>query len=202
MPVIATGGLGNIVTPLTSAIHQYDPWLTLAGIRGRVPAQFLKRQRSLRTPPFPTLAQLSQHLTVAAQCSFGGGLPAVEAGARASPCSVRWGALRAVFDKLDDCIPLFQRPNGGRKGGRPRLRPRSGSGVFEQATGVPQAIASRTEKSEPFVQTGEDEQCGGAVERWQITLVYGAEKADGVAEMVMRGALSGLRVAGRPRRRR
>ncbi len=31
--VIATGGLGNIITPLTSAIHQYDPWLTLAGIR-------------------------------------------------------------------------------------------------------------------------------------------------------------------------
>ncbi|MDE0630699.1 MAG: type III pantothenate kinase [Caldilineaceae bacterium] len=33
MTVIATGGFGNIVTPLTGAIDQYDPWLTLAGIR-------------------------------------------------------------------------------------------------------------------------------------------------------------------------
>ena len=33
MTVIATGGLGNIVTALTSAIDHYDPWLTLAGIR-------------------------------------------------------------------------------------------------------------------------------------------------------------------------
>ena len=31
--VIATGGLGHIITPLTNAIEAYDPWLTLAGIR-------------------------------------------------------------------------------------------------------------------------------------------------------------------------
>ncbi len=31
--VIATGGLGHIITPLTNAIDAYDPWLTLAGIR-------------------------------------------------------------------------------------------------------------------------------------------------------------------------
>ena len=31
--VIATGGLGHIITPLTNAIDSYDPWLTLAGIR-------------------------------------------------------------------------------------------------------------------------------------------------------------------------
>ncbi len=31
--VIATGGLGHIVTPLTDSIDQYDPWLTLVGIR-------------------------------------------------------------------------------------------------------------------------------------------------------------------------
>ena len=31
--VVATGGLGHIVAPLTDAIHQYDPWLTLAGVR-------------------------------------------------------------------------------------------------------------------------------------------------------------------------
>lgn len=30
---ISTGGFGEIVTPLTSAIDHYDPWLTLAGIR-------------------------------------------------------------------------------------------------------------------------------------------------------------------------
>ncbi len=31
--VIATGGLGHIITPLTSSIDTYDPWLTLSGIR-------------------------------------------------------------------------------------------------------------------------------------------------------------------------
>ena len=31
--VIATGGLGHIITPLTNSIDDYDPWLTLAGIR-------------------------------------------------------------------------------------------------------------------------------------------------------------------------
>ena len=31
--VIATGGLGQIITPLTNAIDAYDPWLTLAGIQ-------------------------------------------------------------------------------------------------------------------------------------------------------------------------
>ncbi len=31
--VIATGGLGHIITPLTSSIDLYDPWLTLDGIR-------------------------------------------------------------------------------------------------------------------------------------------------------------------------
>ncbi len=31
--VHATGGLGHIIAPLTSAIHRYDPWLTLAGMR-------------------------------------------------------------------------------------------------------------------------------------------------------------------------
>ncbi len=31
--VIATGGAGRIITSLTGAIDQYDPWLTLAGIR-------------------------------------------------------------------------------------------------------------------------------------------------------------------------
>ncbi len=31
--VIATGGLGHIIAPLTPAIHAYDPWLTLAGVR-------------------------------------------------------------------------------------------------------------------------------------------------------------------------
>ena len=31
--VIATGGVGHIITPLTSSIDHYDPWLTLAGIR-------------------------------------------------------------------------------------------------------------------------------------------------------------------------
>ena len=31
--VIATGGLGHIVSPLTDSIDRYDPWLTLAGIR-------------------------------------------------------------------------------------------------------------------------------------------------------------------------
>lgn len=31
--VIATGGLGHVVSPLTDSIDWYDPWLTLAGIR-------------------------------------------------------------------------------------------------------------------------------------------------------------------------
>ncbi len=31
--VIATGGLGRIITPLTSSIDSYDPWLTQSGIR-------------------------------------------------------------------------------------------------------------------------------------------------------------------------
>ena len=31
--VIATGGLGHIIAPLTDSIDAYDPWLTLAGIR-------------------------------------------------------------------------------------------------------------------------------------------------------------------------
>ena len=31
--VIATGGLGHIITPLTNSIDHFDPWLTLAGIR-------------------------------------------------------------------------------------------------------------------------------------------------------------------------
>lgn len=31
--VIATGGLGHIITPLTNSIDLCDPWLTLAGIR-------------------------------------------------------------------------------------------------------------------------------------------------------------------------
>ncbi len=31
--VIATGGGGHIITPLTDSIDTYDPWLTLAGIR-------------------------------------------------------------------------------------------------------------------------------------------------------------------------
>lgn len=31
--VIATGGLGHLIAPLTSAIDAYDPWLTLAGVR-------------------------------------------------------------------------------------------------------------------------------------------------------------------------
>lgn len=31
--VIATGGLGHIITPLTNSIDAYDPWLTLTGIR-------------------------------------------------------------------------------------------------------------------------------------------------------------------------
>ncbi len=30
--VLATGGLGGVIAPLTDAIHCYDPWLTLAGI--------------------------------------------------------------------------------------------------------------------------------------------------------------------------
>lgn len=30
--VLATGGLGGVIAPLTDAIHTYDPWLTLAGI--------------------------------------------------------------------------------------------------------------------------------------------------------------------------
>lgn len=30
--VFATGGLGGIIAPLTDAIDEYDPWLTLAGI--------------------------------------------------------------------------------------------------------------------------------------------------------------------------
>lgn len=30
--VLATGGLGGVIAPLTGAIHAYDPWLTLAGI--------------------------------------------------------------------------------------------------------------------------------------------------------------------------
>jgi type III pantothenate kinase len=30
--VLATGGLGGVIAPLTDAIHAYDPWLTLAGI--------------------------------------------------------------------------------------------------------------------------------------------------------------------------
>jgi type III pantothenate kinase len=30
--VLATGGLGDVIAPLTDAIHAYDPWLTLAGI--------------------------------------------------------------------------------------------------------------------------------------------------------------------------
>lgn len=30
--VFATGGLGGVIAPLTHAIDQYDPWLTLAGI--------------------------------------------------------------------------------------------------------------------------------------------------------------------------
>lgn len=29
--VLATGGLGHVIAPLTPAIHEYDPWLTLAG---------------------------------------------------------------------------------------------------------------------------------------------------------------------------
>ena len=33
MRVIATGGLGRIIAPLTNSIERYDPWLTLAGIR-------------------------------------------------------------------------------------------------------------------------------------------------------------------------
>ncbi len=33
LTVISTGGLGHIITPLTSSIDHYDPWLTLAGIR-------------------------------------------------------------------------------------------------------------------------------------------------------------------------
>ena len=31
--VVSTGGLGHVITPLTSSIDHYDPWLTLAGIR-------------------------------------------------------------------------------------------------------------------------------------------------------------------------
>jgi type III pantothenate kinase len=31
--VIATGGLAGLVTPLSSAIHHYEPWLTLHGLR-------------------------------------------------------------------------------------------------------------------------------------------------------------------------
>ena len=31
--VIATGGLGHLIAPLTPAIDAYDPWLTLAGVR-------------------------------------------------------------------------------------------------------------------------------------------------------------------------
>lgn len=31
--VIATGGLGHVIAPLTSSIDCYDPWLTLAGVR-------------------------------------------------------------------------------------------------------------------------------------------------------------------------
>ena len=31
--VVSTGGLGHVITPLTSSIDSYDPWLTLAGIR-------------------------------------------------------------------------------------------------------------------------------------------------------------------------
>jgi type III pantothenate kinase len=31
--VIATGGLGHTIAPLTPAIDAYDPWLTLAGVR-------------------------------------------------------------------------------------------------------------------------------------------------------------------------
>jgi type III pantothenate kinase len=30
--VFATGGLGHIIAPLTGTIHEYDPWLTLAGL--------------------------------------------------------------------------------------------------------------------------------------------------------------------------
>ena len=31
--VVSTGGLGHVISPLTSSIDHYDPWLTLAGIR-------------------------------------------------------------------------------------------------------------------------------------------------------------------------
>ena len=31
--VVSTGGLGHVISPLTGSIDQYDPWLTLAGIR-------------------------------------------------------------------------------------------------------------------------------------------------------------------------
>jgi type III pantothenate kinase len=30
--VLATGGLGHVIAPLTASIHDYDPWLTLAGL--------------------------------------------------------------------------------------------------------------------------------------------------------------------------
>ena len=33
LSVIATGGFGRIISPLTNAIDDFDPWLTLAGIR-------------------------------------------------------------------------------------------------------------------------------------------------------------------------
>jgi type III pantothenate kinase len=41
--VIATGGLGHVIAPLTDAIHEYDPWLTLAGVR----AVYLRNQGSI-----------------------------------------------------------------------------------------------------------------------------------------------------------
>ena len=31
--VVSTGGLGHVITPLTTSIETYDPWLTLSGIR-------------------------------------------------------------------------------------------------------------------------------------------------------------------------
>jgi len=31
--VVSTGGLGHVISPLTSSIDHFDPWLTLAGIR-------------------------------------------------------------------------------------------------------------------------------------------------------------------------
>lgn len=42
--VVATGGLGGVIAPLTAAIDAYDPWLTLAGI-----VEIYRMNRTIKT---------------------------------------------------------------------------------------------------------------------------------------------------------